>query len=145
VVVMMMMMTPGALLRAGSSLAHSRYCHHHHHPGLDRAMSTLSDQATMAVANKVVGLLSPDSVPSFYEALHQLLAEREVKEGVTTATPRGGAIDEFSKALERALDEEEGEIPTEVMVYAMNSFDVAVSSMTGKTGFITAFLSHMHP
>jgi hypothetical protein len=43
----------------------------------------------------------------------------------------GGAMDKFSRALERALDEEDGDVPHEAMVYAINSMDVAVAAMTG--------------
>lgn len=94
---------------------------------IERATRTLSDQAIMAVANRATELLSPDSVPSFAGALQQLVHDRSLG-----PDDEGGAIDQFSRALERQLDEEEGDVSHEAMIYAVNSMDCAVSAMQSK-------------
>ena len=98
---------------------------------IERATQTLSDQAIMAVANRATELLSPESVPSFSGALQQLVHDRSLG-----PNDEGGAIDQFSRALERQLDEEEGDVSHEAMIYAVNSMDCAVSAMQSKSGFI---------
>lgn len=103
---------------------------------IERAMETLDDFGTMAVANAAIELLSQDSVPSFYDALLQLLHERSLPTPRTPgAEDEDGArsgIDELSRALERALDEEEGDVPHQTMVYAVNSLDCAATSIASE-------------
>ena len=92
---------------------------------IERATQTLSNQAILAVANRATELLSPDSVPSFAEALQALVHDRSVD----VEDELGGAIDQFSRALEQQLDEEEGNVSHEAMIYAINSMDCAVAAM----------------
>lgn len=95
---------------------------------IERATRTLSDQAILAVANRTTELLAPDSVPSFAGALLALVHDR----ALDNEEEGGGAIDHFSRALEQQLDEEEGNVSHEGMIYAINSMDCAVSAMKSK-------------
>ncbi len=99
---------------------------------IDRATQTLSDQAILAVANRATELLSPDSVPSFAGALQALVFDRSLTKGGREEAGEGGAIDQFSRALEQQLDEEEGNVTHEAMIYAINSMDCAVAAMKSK-------------
>ena len=101
---------------------------------IERATQTLSDQAILAVANRATELLSPDSVPSFAGALQALVFDRSLTEGggQEGGEGGGGAIDQFSRALEQQLDEEEGNVTHEAMIYAINSMDCAVAAMRSK-------------
>jgi hypothetical protein len=99
---------------------------------IERATQTLSDQAILAVANRATELLSPDSVPSFAGALQALVFDRSLTEGGGEEGGKRGAIDQFSRALEQQLDEEEGNVTHEAMIYAINSMDCAVAAMRSK-------------
>lgn len=92
---------------------------------IERATQTLSDQSILAVTNRATELLSPDSVPSFAVALQELVHDRSLD----ASKDVGGAIDQFSRALEQQLDEEEGNVSHEAMIYAINSTDCAVAAM----------------
>lgn len=93
---------------------------------IERATQTLSAQAILAVATRATELLSPESEPSFAGALQALVHDRD---SVEEDRGQGSALDEFSKALERELDEEEGNVSHAAMIYAINSTDCAVAAM----------------
>lgn len=94
-----------------------------------RATQTLSAQAILAVATRATELLSPESEPSFAGALQALVHDRSVEEEEEGQGKKKSALDEFSKALERELDEEEGNVSHAAMIYAINSTDCAVAAM----------------
>lgn len=82
----------------------------------------------MAISNRATELLSPESEPSFYNALDELLRDRRV---VSLHDEEQKGIEGLSKAFERALDEDQGEIENEMVIYTLNSMDIAVRAMKG--------------
>lgn len=108
---------------------------------IERATQTLSDQAILAVASRATELLSPDSVPSFAAALQALVEDRSL----TGVEAGGGAMDQFSRALQQQLDEEEGNVTHEAMIYAINSMDCAVAAMKSKFFAVVRWLGGSFP